>query len=174
VNSEEVLVITGVDLSANWAFYFSGHPRLRLMDMQADKSGQGFRSLASEDGFSSDLQGYSASWLVNQPQNWSTLEPPLQQLVLRPDVRLTSGTSSTIECFIATRVYGDVYASEVEILRDFRDEVLMESAPGRWFVDQYYTYSPAIADWMADKPRLQAVVRWGLDLFVSFWDWLKG
>ncbi|MDR9468569.1 S8 family serine peptidase [Marinospirillum sp.] len=172
VNNEEVLVITGVDLSANWEFYFSGHPRLRLMDMQADKAGQGFRSLTDEDGYSTSSQGYSGSWLVAQPQDWSVLEPPFQQLVLRPDVRLTSGSSGAVECYIATSVYGNVYAPEVEALRDFRDEVLMETVPGRWLVDQYYTYSPAVAEWMDDKPRLQAVVRWGLDRFVSFWQWL--
>ncbi|WP_114417804.1 S8 family serine peptidase [Marinospirillum perlucidum] len=168
--SDELLVITGVDLSANWEFYFSGHPRLRLVGMEAKQASQGYRLLTSTEGYTAGSQGYSGSWVVDQPGDWSTLEPPFQQLVLRPDVRLASSSSSRVECYIATQVYGDAYAPQVQSLRDFRDEVLMSFSAGRWLVEQYYTYSPDIAEWMADKPRLEAGVRWVLDAWVSLWE----
>ncbi|SFC05799.1 hypothetical protein SAMN05660443_1364 [Marinospirillum celere] len=92
------------------------------------------------------------------------------QFIVHPSITYDDETA---ECYIATRVYGDVKAPEVEALREFRGEVLMQSATGRWLVRQYYQYSPAFAEWMDDKPRLQALVRWGLDRLISFWQWFS-
>ena len=41
-------------------------------------------------------------------------------------------------CFVATVVYGDPMAPEVELLRTFRDRVLLLHLPGRLFVRFYY------------------------------------
>ena len=43
------------------------------------------------------------------------------------------------ECFIATAVYGDANAPQVQALRNFRDEVLMQNAAGKAFVAFYYS-----------------------------------
>ena len=47
-------------------------------------------------------------------------------------------------CFIAIAVYGQM-TPEVEVLRHFRDEVLLSSAIGRKLVSLYYLFSPHIA-----------------------------
>jgi thermitase len=75
-------------------------------------------------------------------------------------------------CFIATAAYGTPMASEVRYLRAFRDEVLLHSAPGRWFVEQYYTYSPALADVLREHDGWRAVVRAGLAPLVALSKWL--
>lgn len=62
-------------------------------------------------------------------------------------------------CFIATAAMGDVDAPQVHALRCFRDEVLMESGPGRAFVKVYYRLSPPAARFIADRPLLRAAVR---------------
>ncbi len=61
-------------------------------------------------------------------------------------------------CFIATASYGHG-SSEVGLLCDFRDSVLMQSAPGRAFVKAYYTVSPPIAKIIAKSEPLKAAVR---------------
>ncbi len=61
-------------------------------------------------------------------------------------------------CFIATASYGHG-SSEVGLLCDFRDSVLMQSAPGRAFVKAYYTVSPPIAKVIAGSEPLKAAVR---------------
>ncbi|MBF0339611.1 MAG: hypothetical protein HQL95_01440 [Magnetococcales bacterium] len=62
-------------------------------------------------------------------------------------------------CFIATAAYGSYEAPYVKLLREFRDQYLLTNATGSWFVDQYYTYSPAAADWLREHDSMKAVVR---------------
>ncbi|MBE9505252.1 MAG: hypothetical protein IMY84_00420 [Chloroflexi bacterium] len=63
------------------------------------------------------------------------------------------------DCFIATAAYGTKSAAEIDVLRDFRDEVLMQSAAGRELVDCYYACSPPVADFIARHDALRTVVR---------------
>jgi len=62
-------------------------------------------------------------------------------------------------CFIATAVYGTETASQLDILRDFRDQVLLENALGSRFVETYYRFSPPVADFIANNDFLRAIVR---------------
>jgi hypothetical protein len=62
-------------------------------------------------------------------------------------------------CFIATAAYGTETASQLNILRDFRDQVLLKNALGSRFVDAYYKLSPPLADFIAKSDFLRAVVR---------------
>lgn len=62
-------------------------------------------------------------------------------------------------CFIATAAYGTETAAELGILRNFRDQVLLENALGSRFVAAYYRVSPPIADFIAKNDFLRAVVR---------------
>jgi subtilisin family serine protease len=65
-------------------------------------------------------------------------------------------------CFIATAAYGSYLDPHVETLRNFRDEVLLESAWGRRFVDFYYGWSPAAARFIAGRPLLRGASRLAL------------
>lgn len=62
-------------------------------------------------------------------------------------------------CFIATAAYGTETASQLNILRDFRDQVLLKNALGSLFVEAYYKLSPPVADFIAKSDFLRAVVR---------------
>lgn len=62
-------------------------------------------------------------------------------------------------CFIATAAYGTDTAIQLDVLRDFRDQVLLRSALGSHFVAAYYRVSPGLADLIAGNDLLRAVVR---------------
>jgi hypothetical protein len=60
-------------------------------------------------------------------------------------------------------------ADQIDVLREFRDVVLLESAGGSQFVALYYRLSPPIADFIARSGLSRAIVR---DLLVDPIVWI--
>jgi len=76
------------------------------------------------------------------------------------------------DCFIATAAYGTDTAEEINILREFRDVVLLPSGPGAEFVSLYYQISPPIAGVIWQHDFLRTAVRVGfIDPIVAILDW---
>jgi hypothetical protein len=65
-------------------------------------------------------------------------------------------------CFIATAAYGTDTAREIDVLREFRDEVLLTNGLGARFVSFYYRASPQWADFISRHEILRAIVREGI------------
>ncbi|MFC1952871.1 CFI-box-CTERM domain-containing protein, partial [Chloroflexota bacterium] len=74
-------------------------------------------------------------------------------LTVTPTSELSNG------CFIATAAYGTDTAQEIQILRDFRDSVLLSNNLGAKFVSLYYEYSPPIAEYISRHDVLRTIVR---------------
>jgi hypothetical protein len=68
-------------------------------------------------------------------------------------------TSRKSGCFIATAAYGTPTADEIDLLRDFRDDVLLKYSVGRSLTKLYYLISPPIAQWIARSERRKEVTR---------------
>jgi len=62
-------------------------------------------------------------------------------------------------CFIATAAYGTPTGKQIDVLREFRDDVLLKSTAGSQFVALYYEFSPPIADFIAGHEFLRTLVR---------------
>jgi parallel beta-helix repeat protein len=62
-------------------------------------------------------------------------------------------------CFIATAAYGTDTAKELDILREFRDTVLLPSNLGVRFVSFYYRIGPPIANLMSRHEVFRTAVR---------------
>jgi Divergent InlB B-repeat domain len=62
-------------------------------------------------------------------------------------------------CFIATAAYGTPTAKQIDVLREFRDTVLLNNTIGSQFVALYYRFSPPVAQFIAGNELLRTVVR---------------
>ena len=72
-------------------------------------------------------------------------------------------------CFVATAVYESPDSPEVQVLRQFRDEVLNPNPIGRRLVDFYYSGAgERAASFIRDKlPSAIPALKKGLDLLVE-------
>jgi hypothetical protein len=62
-------------------------------------------------------------------------------------------------CFIATAAYGTPTAEQINVLREFRDVVLLRNTLGSLFVALYYRLSPPVADFVAGNEVVRTLVR---------------
>jgi hypothetical protein len=75
-------------------------------------------------------------------------------------------SASSSNCFIATAVYGHD-ATETNMLRHWRDRVLLPSAIGRLLVGGYYQISPHLIPLIQKKPKLKQQLKVILDWLIS-------
>jgi uncharacterized repeat protein (TIGR02543 family) len=98
----------------------------------------------------------------------TTFAMPAQNIVVTATFQVIPTTSG---CFIATAAYGCPTAEQIDILRGFREGVLLGSAAGSQFVDLYYRLSPSIADFISGNSFLKTAVR---ELLVDPVVWVIG
>jgi hypothetical protein len=93
---------------------------------------------------------------------------PAQNVVVTATFQVIQTSSG---CFVATAAYGNPTIEQLDVLRGFRDGVLLESAAGSQFVDLYYRLSPPIADLISGNSFLRTMVR---ELLVDPVVWVIG
>ena len=83
-----------------------------------------------------------------------------------------TGQPQRMGCFIATAAYGTDTAKEIDILREFRDAILLPNSLGAKFVSFYYKTSPPIANFISQHEVLRTAVRVGfVDPIVEILNW---
>jgi len=74
-------------------------------------------------------------------------------------------------CLIATATYGSEMATEVQQLRELRDNQLLQTASGKQFMgmfnDVYYSFSPIIADMEREHPLFKEAVKIAITPMIS-------
>jgi len=74
-------------------------------------------------------------------------------------------------CLIATAAYGSELAPQVQMLREIRDNQLMNTESGTTFMssfnEAYYSFSPYIADMERESPIFKEIVKAGLTPMLS-------
>ena len=80
-------------------------------------------------------------------------------ITIHGDCEITANFEERNECFIATAAYGTPMAAALQALRDLRDEYVLTNLVGQALVGLYYRVSPAIAEFMNNRPSLKPMVR---------------
>jgi hypothetical protein len=83
----------------------------------------------------------------------------------------TQETSEGGGCLIATATYGSEMATEVQQLRELRDNQLLNTESGSMFMgtfnDIYYSFSPVIADYERENPLFKEAVKLAITPLIS-------
>ena len=83
----------------------------------------------------------------------------------------SSQTKESGGCLIATATYGSEMASEVQQLRELRDNQLLNTESGTAFMSTfnefYYSFSPIIADYERENPLFKEVVKLAITPMIS-------
>ena len=112
-----------------------------------------------------------------------TPEPVVEQMVnCGPGTESVNGVCQVIQtteteeekgggCLIATAAYGSELAPQVQMLREIRDNQLMNTESGSAFMttfnEAYYSFSPYIADMERESPIFKEIVKAGLTPMIS-------
>ena len=95
----------------------------------------------------------------------------VEEVVEEPVVATQESEEEGGGCLIATAAYGSELAPQVQMLREIRDNQLMNTESGTTFMsgfnELYYTFSPTIADMERESPVFKEIVKAGLTPMLS-------
>lgn len=89
------------------------------------------------DGWKTCRRCDGIGYIRCQKCNGTGIYPPFIQTSKET---LKSSKRKEEECFFATAIYQDIHAPEVQLLRRFRDEILVKNFSGRIFIALYYAW----------------------------------
>jgi hypothetical protein len=120
---------------------------------------------------------------VPEPISESVVEPVVEQVVnCGPGTESVNGVCQVVQtitqeseegggCLIATAAYGSEMSPQVQLLREIRDNQLMNTESGTAFMsgfnELYYSFSPTIADMEREHPMFKEIVKVGLTPMIS-------
>ena len=99
--------------------------------------------------------------IIIDSQNETEFE--LQENLVAKSTKNTKMEPKNGSCLIATAAFGSEMASQVQQLRETRDDVVMKTQSGTAFMTAfnsvYYTFAPAVADWERANPIFKEMVK---------------
>ncbi len=145
-NSNKIELWNSVDLEERFTEYYLTQDALGEID------------LSEEDLSEYDIDGQECpicgDWIYSEDYECSNCGFASE---FSTHIGVGSDMKSKDECFIATAVYGNSQAKEIDVLRSFRDEILLKNKLGRFFTKSYYKLSPPLASLISEHDSLRKV-----------------
>jgi len=135
---------------------------VRFAYKESTGSGWSYTDWVSKSGNSThaeSLNGLSSNTEYNFKAQLKYNDTVIEGTTLQFTTDTSSDPPSSGGCFIATAAYGTPTAEQINVLREFRDIVLLESTAGSQFVALYYQLSPPVADVISGSSFLRTLVR---------------
>ena len=105
----------------------------------------------------------------NSTHSWIRIDPHEKGLVKILDT--SEKTEENGGCLIATATYGTEMAPQVQLLREIRDNQLMNTDSGVSFMtgfnEFYYSFSPHVADLERENPMFKEIIKIGITPLLS-------
>ena len=136
------------------------------------EDGVNFNALGEND--TAAIEGNILKITLSSPLNGENNHVKIEAKTLRNEMgdslneEIIAQVTAAEGCFIATAAYGSYLDPHVWTLRQFRDNVLLNSTSGRWFVAGYYQISPPIAAYIAQHEFLRMMTRLLLTPLIIF------
>ena len=131
---------------------------------------------------------------VPEPISESVVEPVVEPVVEQvvncgPGTESVNGVCQVVKttsqeseegggCLIATAAFGSELSPQVQLLREIRDNQLMNTESGTAFMstfnNAYYSFSPVIADMERESPIFKEIVKVGLTPMISSLSLMEG
>lgn len=130
-----------------------------------------FRAVLSPESLHDYLRDLSGNPGYQMPRGWAEMAEELRARIegiqqAQKKLEQSLNNQSSGGCYVATSVYGDYDAPQVQVLRRWRDQVLWHSSLGRLFVRSYYAVSPSLVRAVGDRKWFHVPSRWVLDRLV--------
>ena len=100
------------------------------------------------------------------PPTTTTTPPPTTTTTPPPTTTTTTPpptTTTPSRCIIATATYGSELSPEVQFLRGFRDQLVLQTFAGRQFMELfnawYYSFSPGAANFISEHPVTKTITK---------------
>ena len=140
--------------------YHSGSgTRVREVDPYALEMHEGIQYLVGHDYFRDELRHFRPTRIQWVETTDTKFDPPSDFNATAYLSRNLQSREGKTECFIATAAYRTSQEPEIDQLRAFRDDVLLQHIIGRLFVSLYYRCSPPVAEWISQKEWRRQVIR---------------
>ena len=110
----------------------------------------------------------------NSTHYWIRLDPHTSGTFLITNLQ-DSAPADTLRssggCLIATATYGTELSTQVQLLRELRDNVVSDTNSGKSFMagfnQLYYSFSPTVADWERQNPLFKEAVKTAITPMLS-------
>lgn len=121
-----------------------------------------------------DVGGEYTFYIRPEPQSYSaTFTASIEGARVSNVQEIPAATQPKFEggCLIATATYGSELAPQVQMLREIRDNSLLQTKSGQSFMESfngfYYTFSPHVADFERKNPAFKEAVKVAITPMIS-------
>lgn len=156
-------------------------PTLDNAEVKAEFPGTGgiytIGNLGNDTRYCFGLGYLNKGGMVSTDSSWSTSFAGFDSSKHCATPSRIDGFLERSTCFIATAAYGDEWDPRLEVLRQFRDQILEQFDSGRTFTKWYYSWSPDAAKWLIENPGYRRMIKLALLPVVEsarFALWLRG